>query len=178
LFRKKREEKAKSIWELIAKLRESFGDRAWQPIIEAEIMADEISRRVVNELLARMPKPERIKPMIKPPFAKTLSKPYDFIREEDKSGSLIEFSLTTTSTNFRVHIVRDTDILSPGWTFTELMNKSASTAWLTAVQKPDTGEYWLQVAGLDFEKKLIIGVEPLEEIRFYNISWAYILIER
>lgn len=170
-------ERAKDIWELVAKLRKKFGERAWQPIIEAEILAEEISRRVVNELLPRLPKPERIKPYIQPPFEKTLEKTYDFINVEG-AGTLVEFSLTTQEADFRVYIERDGDLLSPGWTFDELKVKSPNIAWLTAVQRPETGEYWLQIAGIDFERRFKIGIEPLKRIRFYNISWTYLVVER
>lgn len=166
------------IWKLIGELREKYGDRTWQPIVEAEIMADAIAEKVVERMLPNLPRPERIKPIIQPPHEKTLSKLYEFIEEVDKEGSLVEFSLTTTNTNFKVYLQRDGESLVPGLTYTELMSLSPDIAWLTAVQKPATSEYWLQFAGLDFRNKLVIAVEPQETIRFYNISWTYMLIER
>ena len=162
------------VWELIAKLREKYRDRAWQPIIEAEIMADEIAKKVVSELLPRLPRERVFKPEIKPPHSLTKSKTFNLIEETNVAGSLIEVSLTITNTNFNVYLKVDGEMLLTGKSFTELMSLSRDLAWLTAIQDPNTSEYWLQIAGIEWKREFVLTIEPNEEITFYNISWSYI----
>ena len=175
--------KREDIMSLLAELRKRFGGKSWYPVLEAEIISDLVAEKIegrierrLEEMFARIPRPERFRPYYQPPFEKVVSanKVHEFLRVERK-GSLLEFSLMTTSTNFRVYVERDTDVLLQGTSFSQLVDISPSIAWVTAVQKPE-GDYWLQIAGLDFDKKLVVAVETLEEIRFYNVSWTYLII--
>ena len=98
----------------------------------------------------------------------------NLIEETNVAGSLIEVSLTITNTNFNVYLKVDGEMLLTGKSFTELMSLSRDLAWLTAIQDPNTSEYWLQIAGIEWKREFVLTIEPNEEITFYNISWSYI----
>ena len=168
--------------ELLAKIKEKKEKEkkiAWSILeseIQSKIIAEEVKKEVEN-MFRDIQRPEIIPEFhYQKPFAKTLSSTYDFIREE-KAGQLLEFSLTTTNKNFALYLDIDGNLLISGLSMDELLLLSPDLAWLTAVQKT-TGEYLLQISGLEFKNKLVIAIEPNETIEFYNIAWSYITYKR
>ena len=164
--------------ELMEFIREKVSKHAWAPFIEAEIIAQEVEermRRVLDEYLNAPRMVQRT--YIQQPITKQLSSLEDILKVEG-TGALIELSFTTNTNNYKVYLIRDSEYLLTGETIDELIELSPFIAWLTAVIRADTSEYWFQVSGLDFEKEIRIGVEPTNNtVTLNNFSYSYMKLE-